>query len=90
MIDKNTVIFDKKIERPTTEKARIASVNINVINQEVVVVYHLGNVVDEEFVVLDQKSVTFSSQDGKEDFRDVLAGMKIDMDALISILAERI
>ena len=78
-VSKDTVIFDKVIDRGTTQKARVASVNIDVVNQKVVVVYQLGNLVDGQFVVVDQKTDNFSTEDGKTDFTDILAGMKIDL-----------
>lgn len=89
-INKDTVVFDKHLQEPATEKARISSVLINIVNENVVVIYQVGNIVEGEFVVAKEKSVTFSSEEGKTEFADLLSSMKIDINALITILGEKI
>lgn len=89
-ISKETSLFNKRMQRPATDYIRVSSINIDIVNERVVVVYQLGNIVDSEFHVEDQRTITFTSEDGKQDFNDVLAEMKVNLPALISILMDKV
>lgn len=89
-INKDTSVFDKIVSTPDTSKARISAINIDILNQEVSVIYQLGDIIDNEFAVKKDLMYRFSSEDGKTEFVDVLASMKIDLYALIDVLKEKI
>lgn len=90
VINKNTSIFDKIVTTPDTTKARISAINIDILNEKVSVIYQLGDVVDSSFVVKNDLLYTFSSEDGKTEFSDILASIKIDLNSLIDILKSKI
>lgn len=89
-VTKEGAVFDKVVVNPDTTKARISSLTIDIANQQVIVVYQTGNSVDGDFVVTGETSVLFVSEDGKEDFEDVLQSMKFDLATFIDFVKTKI
>lgn len=89
-VTKENSVFDKVIVNPDTAKVRIASLTIDIVNQQVIVVFQTGNEVAGEFVVEGQTAISFITEEGKEDFNDVLTAMKFDLTTFIAFVKDRI
>jgi hypothetical protein len=87
---KEQVIFDKILQAPETRKIRISAVNINVINEEVNVIYQLGNMIEERFEVKESRVEVFKNKDGDRYYDALMNGLKLDIPSLITALNGRI
>lgn len=54
---------DKVVTRQTTDKIRIAELNINIINEKINVVVYLGNIVNGDFVAIEKRNIQFVGND---------------------------
>lgn len=81
-----TIDDDKIVSRPTSDKIRLSSLEIDLINEKISVTVQLGSYSGLDFTVVDQRQFVFTGDDYTNLYENMnvkYAGLKIAIKSLL-------